>query len=123
MLLLHKRPQTSQQRPRGCALSDIPSDIRTAAGHRPHDFVSDDRPAGHYSVYEFLARTEPELFRGLIDAEEAFADVSAAASALAGAEGVAVLDWPAPLALWAAGIRTVLIFPNAILRDAIPRNP
>jgi hypothetical protein len=104
-------------------LADIPATIRTAAGWSPRDFVSDGCPPGHYSVWDFFARTEPELFAGIADPQSEFSDVLATVVALATAEGVVPLEWPAPSPLRAAGVETTLIFPDAILRDAIPRNP
>jgi len=123
MLIDFTQPTPYAARLRGVFFPTIPHHTPTPQGWRPKDFISEDAPYGWYSVWDFLARTEPLLFTEVDDVEADYSDVVSKAAALAAAEGLAPLEWPAPWPLAEAGVATVLLFPDAILRDAIPRNP
>lgn len=119
--------------PRGVRLSDIDTTSCRIAGHLPSAFLTprdaeprtpshSDAPApagGWWSVWEFLAITEPETL-ALSNFAEDWQEREEAATALALQEEVEVVTVPAPAVLVAVGIPTVLLFPDAILRDTFP---
>ncbi|MFK8252662.1 hypothetical protein [Ancylobacter terrae] len=106
--------------PYGRQLSDIPAGIRTWDGWRPIDAVNLDHlpPPGWYSVGHWSALTEPNIFAYF---EEPLADVLTELEQVAfdacRKEWVEPIEWPAPPALVAAGIATVFLFPDPILRE------
>lgn len=111
--------------PRGVLLSDIDSTGLRIDGHLPSAFLTPSRgvgqwPAGDWwSVWEFLAITEPETLEAS-DVAEDWREQEDLATELARREGIEPMAAPAPAALVAYGIPTVLLFPDAILRDAFP---
>ncbi|MFG1372177.1 hypothetical protein V5F32_08385 [Xanthobacter oligotrophicus] len=130
--------------PRGVPLADIDNTPIRIDGHLPSAFLT-PRPegptvrgeapmvprhyifpcasklaAGWFSIWEFLAITEPGTL-AFSNVAEDWQEEEDAAAELARREGVEPIRVPAPAVLASGyGIPTVLLFPDAILRDAFP---
>lgn len=111
--------------PRGVLLSDIDNTACRIDGHLPSAFLTPSRgvapaPAGGWwSVWEFLAITEPGTLECSNVAED-WQEQEEVATGIAQREGIEPVAVPAPAVLVAYGIPTVLLFPDAILRDTFP---
>lgn len=109
--------------PYGCRLEDIPADLRTWDGWSPAECIDITAPAGWYSVAHWAALTEWGVFESFEQPmEEVLAEWlgepwQVEAERLAAAEGVAPIVWPAPSKIAAAGFPTMLLFPDAIVRE------
>lgn len=111
--------------PRGVLLSDIDDTACRIDSHLPSAFLTPSRgvapaPAGGWwSVWEFLAITEPGTLECSNVAED-WQEQEEVATAIAQREGIEPVAVPAPAVLVAYGIPTVRLFPDAILRDTFP---
>ncbi|MFG1362117.1 hypothetical protein [Xanthobacter versatilis] len=124
--------------PRGVPLADIDNTPIRIDGHLPSAFLTPLPegpavwgeapmvprhyifPAGWFSIWEFLAITEPATL-AFSNVAEDWQEEEDTATELARREGVAPIRVPAPAVLASGyGIPTVLLFPDAILRDAFP---
>ncbi|MFG1480270.1 hypothetical protein V5F53_16680 [Xanthobacter sp. V4C-4] len=127
--------------PHGCRVEDIPTHLSdgrplvTWDGWSPLDCINLDRPdgrdrappAGWYSIPHWFALIEPSCFwlfeEHMPDlfAEWARGDFRNArqetALAFMAKEGMEPLEWQAPVKAREAGIATVLLFPDPILRE------
>lgn len=126
--------------PRGCRVEDIPEDVCSSDGWRPLDWINHDRadgtdrapPPGWYSIPHWWALTEWhcfEMWEGetaevlaecLINRGQGEDSFYARAIDAMNREGLAPIEWPAPPRIKAAGYSTVLLYPDAILRDVFP---
>lgn len=108
--------------PRGRSLQSLP-DFTVGGRWRPLDLTNADAPAGWYSVWHWIAQTEPASLRHCgDDLYGAFLEFQDEALRLCEEEGVAPLEWPAPPAIAdAASGSRVFLFPDPILRDTLPR--
>lgn len=111
--------------PRGVLLSAIDNTACRIDGHLPSAFLTPFRgvapaPAGGWwSVWEFLAITEPGTLECSNVAED-WQEQEEVATGIAQREGIEPVAVPAPAVLVAYGIPTVRLFPDAILRDTFP---
>jgi len=105
-------PVPAPLHPYGCRLEDIPPDCRTVVNSTPPP------PQGWYSVGHWSALVSPNIFNGFVrPLVEVLAEMESEALDACGREGIEPLQWPAPPALSAAGVATVLLIPDPILRD------
>lgn len=119
--------------PRGVLLSAIDNTACRIDGHLPSAFLTprDVEPltpsrgvapapaGGWWSVWEFLAITEPGTLECSNVAED-WQEQEEVATGIAQREGIEPVAVPAPAVLVAYGISTVRLFPDAILRDTFP---
>lgn len=125
MLIVHRPPSTTlplpiPQHPRGARIDDIPTDIISWDGWRPLDWINTAPapPLGWYSVFHWIALTEPGVFRHFCDpAPTLFHAEQEEAKRLTRAEGSSPIEWPAPRKMQEAGIKSVWLIPDPILRD------
>lgn len=106
--------------PRGARIEDIPADIISWDGWRPLDWINMDPapPLGWYSVFHWIALTEPGVFECFCDpAHTLFHEEQEEAKRLTRAEGSSPIEWPAPPKMQAAGVKSVWLIPDPILRD------
>ncbi|WP_238122864.1 MULTISPECIES: hypothetical protein [unclassified Xanthobacter] len=126
--------------PYGCRVEDIPthledgSPLETWDGWSPRDCLNVDRPdgldrappPGWYSVAHWVALTHPhwfdmldmpmpDLFKDWAEGR-GFARDDGDIFDLMAQEGMTPIEWPAPVKAQEAGIPTVLLFPDPILR-------
>lgn len=113
-------PHALPPHPRGARLDAIPADIVSWDGWRPLDWINTDPapPLGWYSVFHWVALTEPGLFRHFCDPTPTqLLDEQDEARRLTKAEGLSPIKWPAPPRMQAAGVKFVWLIPDPILRD------
>lgn len=106
--------------PYGCRFEDIPDDLVTWDGWHLRDLVPFDAapPQGWYSVGHWLALVSPASLCCLLDTlMQSLVEMEAEAVEACRREGMEAVVWPAPPAIARAGIATVRLIPDPILRD------
>lgn len=109
--------------PRGVLLSAIDNTSCRPHGHLPSAFQTPPSSVptrGWFSVWEFLAVTEPASLDLSHDLAADWQEEEERAEEMAHREGVEPVRVQAPEVLTSLGIPTVLLFPDAILRDLFP---
>jgi hypothetical protein len=81
---------------------------------RPQDFISHDLPAGHDTLWGWVAKWSPEDLAGL-DPVSSFARETNELKERSAAEGFSVFDVEAPRALRALGFTKVPAFDTQLL--------
>ena len=86
---------------------------------RPQDFISRDLPAGHDTLWGWVAKWSPEELTGAADPVSSFAQETRELQQQSAAEGLSVVDVEAPQALRALGYTKVPAFDTQLLFMAL----
>ena len=89
--------------------------IFSGGASRPQDFISNDLPAGHDTLWGWAAKWSPEDLTGVSDPVRSFAHETSELQQRSVAEGYSVVDVEAPRALRALGYTKVPAFDTQLL--------
>jgi hypothetical protein len=84
-------------------------------GYRPQDFISNDMPAGHDTIWGWAAKWSPRDLPATIDPDRGFAEEISELLEQSAAGGYSVVDVDAPAALRAMGATKIPAFDTQLL--------
>jgi hypothetical protein len=82
---------------------------------QPQDYITHNLPAGHDTLWGWVAKWSPDELGGLVDPVSRFARETSELLARSAAEGFSVVDVEAPQALRALGFTKVPAFETQLL--------
>ena len=88
---------------------------RNGSGFRLGDFISNNIPAGHDTIWGWAAKWSPQELPAQIDPDRHFAEEISELLEQSAAGGYSVVDVDAPIALRALGARKIPAFDTQLL--------